>query len=85
MEDTTDVERNPRRPQGAHKPSAALVAHSEQASHQKATDDFRKVEEAKVVAKPGAKEIRICNSFTQVAIQRYSPVWASLARNYGVE
>jgi hypothetical protein len=64
MVDTTDAEHYLGHPQCVHKPSAALLAHSEQAalpSHQKAIDNFHKAaEKAKIAKLPGhAKEIRV--------------------------
>jgi hypothetical protein len=64
MVDTTDAERYLGCPQHIHKPSAVLLAYSEQAalpSHQKAIDNFCKAaEEAKIAKLPDrAKEIRV--------------------------
>jgi hypothetical protein len=64
MVDTIDAECYLGHPQHVHKPSAALLTHSEQAalpSHQQVIDNFCKVvEEAKIAKLPGhAKEIRV--------------------------
>jgi hypothetical protein len=64
MVDTTDAEHYLGHPQCAHKLSAALLAHLEQAalpSHQKAIANFHKAaEEVKIAKLPGcAKEIRV--------------------------